>query len=569
MTAANGGALVVRALQDAGIQTLFALHGAHIDSIFQAAIDGGLAIVDVRHEAAAGHAAEGYARAGAQLGVALVTAGGGFTNAVTSIANAWRDRTPVLFLTGSGPLAGDQTNTLQADIDQVAVAAPITKWAHRVTATDHIPRLIAQAVRIATSAPCGPVLLDLPWDVLTQEIDADGLAPTGSAASPKGAAGDPQALAEALAILAKGSRPVIVVGSEAARTASSEGLAELASRTGIPIFSDFEGLAVLRSLPDEVHGGLVQGLYGFERAGCAPDAVLMLGLRFGLNTCHGSGALLPHGAATIQVDSDGRELGRLQQVTLPILADPGAAIGQLNALAREREWPDRRDWQETVRARVSARQARVVAEAQAADGELHPATASRIVAEYANEQVCVVGDGALTYLWLSEFIAERRPHAFLTHGFLGSMGVGFGTAVGAQVALAASGKRVMLVTGDGAVGYSLAEFDTAVRHRIPIIVVVMNNRSWGATLHFQQMTAGPNRISGTRLENGRYGQVAAAFGAAWHEVHDEQGLRAALDDAFANPRPCCIDVKVALDPFPPEEMILIGGDPFAGGPADA
>src|ERR1700730_17114447 len=145
MATITGGERLVRALKAAGVEAIFGLPGAPIDTVFQACLDHKLPIIDTRHEAAAGHAAEGYARAGNRLGVALVTAGGGFTNVVTPLANAFLDRTPVLVITGSGALRDAETNTLQHGIDQVAVAAPITKWAHQITITDNIPRIVAQA----------------------------------------------------------------------------------------------------------------------------------------------------------------------------------------------------------------------------------------------------------------------------------------------------------------------------------------------------------------------------------------------------------------------------------------
>ncbi|MFD9111543.1 thiamine pyrophosphate-binding protein, partial [Streptomyces bottropensis] len=173
MAPATGSGLVVRTLQRAGVNVAFGLPGAHIDGILQEALDAKLRIVDVRHEMNAGHAAEGYARVTGNLGVAVVTAGGGFTNVLTSVANAHLDRTPVLYVVGSGPLETDQVNDQQAGFDQVAMATPVTKFAHRVTRTELIPRLVAQAIRIAQSEPKGPVLLDIPWDVLRQSVDVD------------------------------------------------------------------------------------------------------------------------------------------------------------------------------------------------------------------------------------------------------------------------------------------------------------------------------------------------------------------------------------------------------------
>jgi len=555
----TGGELVVRTLLEAGVDTLFGLHGAHIDAIFQACLDHRLPIVDTRHEAAAGHAAEGYARVASRMGVALVTAGGGFTNVMTPIANAFLDRTPVLFLTGSGSLRDTETNTLQAGIDQVAIATPVTKWAQRIVRAEQIPRLLAQAIRIANSAPRGPVLIDIPWDVLTETVEE------GSVHIPKmqpthGAAPEPRALEAALEVLAMAKRPVIVVGSEAKRGAAGGSLQRFVELTGIPAFADYEGLSLLSGLK-EGNGGLVQGLWGFQSRGVAPDAILQLGTRFGLNTAHGSGVLLPREARIVQVDPDARELGRLQPVVLGIQADVRSTLDALNDAAGEREWPDLNGWRHTVWELVRARYERVAADC-AKEARLHPFHASQIVARFIDTNTSVVADGALTYLWLSEVISRARPGDFLCHGYLGSMGVGFGTAIGSQLAGHAAGRRTILVTGDGAVGYSIAEFDTLVRKNLPVIVVVMNNRSWGATLHFQQLAVGQDRVTNTVLENGAYHDVARAFGADGYWVEDAAGLESALRTALGRDKPACINVYVALDPIPPEEKLLIGQDPF-------
>lgn len=559
MADVTGGELVVRTLVEAGVDVAFGLHGAHIDSIFQACVDHRLPIIDTRHEAAAGHAAEGYARASCRVGVAFVTAGGGFTNAMTPIANAFLDRTPVLFLTGSGPLRDTETNTLQAGIDQVAIAAPVTKWAHRIVCTDQIPRLLAQAIRIANSAPRGPVLIDIPWDILTNRIEE------GSVSIPKiepvhGAAPDRVELEAAFQVLRTAKRPIIVVGSEVKRCNVGAALKSLVERTGIPAFADYEGLSLLTGL-HEFSGGLVQGLFGFKRHGAAPDAILLLGIRFGLNTAHGSGILLPREARIVQIDPDARELGRLQPITLGIQADVGASLKALARAGGESVWPDLSAWRRTVQEIVRGRRERVAANSSEGS-HLHPFAATQVIARFINAEVSVVVDGALTYLWFSEAISAAQPAEFLCHGYLGSMGVGFGTAVGCQVAGRARARRTILVTGDGAVGYSISEFDTLVRKDLPVIVIVMNNRSWGATLHFQQLAVGRDRVTNTVLENGAYHEVAEAFGADGYYVEDAQALESALRTALAKPKPACINVRVALEPIPPEEKLLIGQDPF-------
>lgn len=562
MAMITGGELVVRTLRKAGVEMLFGLHGAHIDTIFQSCLDHDLPIIDTRHEAAAGHAAEGYARAGGRLGVALVTAGGGFTNVVTPLANAFLDRTPTLFITGSGALRDSETNTLQAGIDQVAIATPVTKWAHRIIATDQIPRLLMQAIRIALSGPRGPVLIDIPWDILMNQVDEEAVIIPDFARMGTGSRLDPADADRVLELLLGAERPAIVLGSEAVRSNGAAALGRLAAATGIPVFSDFEALSLQSGLPGAVRGGLVQNLYSFGKAGAAPDCVLMLGARFGLNTGHGSGQLIPHEARVIQIDPDARELARLQSVTLGIVSDAGGALDALAAGAQRLEWPSRAVWTGQVRRLVRERFESIDAKAHG-PGPIHPFQVSKLIARHVDGKVSVVADGALTYLWLSEVMSGTRPAAFLCHGYLGSMGVGFGVALGAQAADRAAGRRTILVTGDGALGYSIAEFDTLVRKELPLIVIVMNNQAWGATQHFQQLVAGPNRVTGTMLANGSYDGVAAAFGVDSYAVSTVEAFDDALRSALAKDRPACINAAVALDPIPPEELILIGQDPFA------
>ncbi len=550
----NGGDLVVRTLMAAGVDKLFGLHGAHIDTVFQAALDHRLQIVDTRHEAAAGHAAEGYARAGRRLGVALVTAGGGFTNVLTSIANASFDRTPVLYIAGSGALTDDETNTLQAGFDQVAMARPVAKWAHRMTVTKNIPRLLQQAIRIALAAPRGPVLIDIPWDVLRAEVPEEEVEIAAPAPIAADAAPARLAIAQALDILAAANRPIIVAGSEVVRADASAALQEFAACAGIPVFSDYEGLAALGH--SNLSAGLLQGLYTLE---ARPDAVLMLGLRWGLMTVHGSGLLIPRTAQVAQVDADAREIGRLQPVALGIVADPGEAARSLAEAAQRRAWPDWTHWRGLVRQTIEER-LRTVSAAAADAMPMHPFRATLEVAAAVTPQTIVCADGALTYLWLSEAISAARPAAFLCHGTFGSMGIGMGIAVGAQAAC--PDKRVILITGDGSVGYALGEFDTMVRHRLPVVVVVMNNRSWGATLHFQQMVAGADRVTKTRLENGAYHEVAMALGGRGVCISWPEEIGPAIEAAFASGIATCIDISIGLDAVPPEESILMGENPF-------
>ncbi|ALU73465.1 thiamine pyrophosphate-binding protein (plasmid) [Rhodococcus erythropolis R138] len=559
MKAATGSELVVRGLQHAGVQVLFSLNGAHVDGIFQAALDADLEIVDVRHEMNAGHAAEGYARVTGDIGVAVVTAGGGFTNLLTSVANAYMDRTPVVYIAGSGPLDLDQVNDQQAGVDQIAMATPVTKFAHRVTRADLIPRLLAQAVRIARSAPQGPVLLDIPWDVLQQSVDADATPDfrtsiDGFGCAPKSVTGS------VLDALSAAKRPVALVGRSFTTPEARQQLHEFAERAGIPLLSDYEGLGAISG--SEWNVGLVQ-LLATVPENQRPDVVLMLGLRFGLPTQFGKGTLIPKDARIFQIDSDGKELGRLQNIEVGVQADPVATVaGFRDELVEDNTSAERKDWLAALRCVADERRTALEKEAEAHDGAIHPYLAARTIADSIPAGSVVVVDGALTELWMSEVAAKADVSHYLGHGYLSSMGCNMGTALGAQYAIRE--RPTILVTGDGAVGYSLAEFDSMVRADLPVIVIVLNNQAWGATLHTQQALFGEDRVTHNRLANGSYSGVARALGAEGIEVDIISELRPAIEAALKSGRPTCIDVRVSLAPIPPEERVIMGGGPFTG-----
>src|SRR5436190_14629159 len=212
MAEVSGGELVAEVLARSGVETVFMLHGAHVHPILVGCLDRGIGVVAVRHEAAAGHAAEGMARAGRRLGVALVTAGPGMTNVVTSMADAYNDRSPVLYLSGAVPAHHAESNALQSGVDQVALATPITKWAGRVHRTEDIPRLLAQAVRIATTPPTGPVFLEIPLDQLGASVDATA-APVPEQVQVASRLEPPtEQIAETIRLLGEAERPALMIG---------------------------------------------------------------------------------------------------------------------------------------------------------------------------------------------------------------------------------------------------------------------------------------------------------------------------------------------------------------------
>ncbi|HEV7716979.1 MAG TPA: thiamine pyrophosphate-binding protein [Steroidobacteraceae bacterium] len=554
MATISGGELVVRTLLGANVRHVFGLHGAHLETIFQSLAKHGVPIIDTRHEVAAGHAAEGYARATRGLGVAMVTAGPGFTNVITSMANAFLDRTPVLYLSGSAALRDAESNTLQAGIDQVAIARPITKWAHQVTTAAQIPRLLAQAIRLATSAPTGPVLIDLPSDVLTTVVDEmNTRIPENilldSPASPSGAA-----IEQTLSLLTAAKRPIVMVGPGAWQSDAGDELLKFVELTGIPVYSDFQSHGLLPST-HPLYGGTYHKLADLSGSDGRPDVVLALGVRFGLFTMGVSDRLLPSAVKLVHVDVDAKEIGRLRDAAVPIVADSRETLRALNAQAPSRGWPDRSAWQKIIQNAKAARRKKFSEWLTRSAPPIHPYQAVTAIADNLPEDTIVVGDGAESYHWLNEVIRQTSAGSYITHGFLGAVGFGMGLSLGAQVAHPQ--RRVLCLVGDGAVGFTIAEFDTMVRHGLPIVVVIMNNRSWAASQHFQEIVSGPDHVLGTKLGDARYHDVAKAFGANGSHITRYEELGPAIKAAFASGKPACINVEIDLAPIPPEIELLM------------
>ncbi|HKV04391.1 MAG TPA: thiamine pyrophosphate-binding protein [Candidatus Acidoferrales bacterium] len=550
----TGGELVVRTLIKANVKHVFGLHGAHLETIFQSCWDHGISITDTRHEVAAGHAAEGYARATRTLGVAMATAGPGFTNIITSIANAYLDRTPVLYVSGSSGLGEAETNTLQSGLDQVAVATPITKWAHRVAVPQQIPRLVAQAIRMATSGPTGPVLLDMPADVLGATIDETTVpVPDNVVLDPRPA---PQAreIHQAIKILKAASRPVIMVGAGAYMSGADEELRKFAESAGIPVFSDFQAHGLLPS-NHPLYGGTFHKMADLSAPDQRPDVVLAVGVRFGLFTLGMSDLVVPLASKIIHVEIDPKEIGRLRQVAVGIVADSRETLHALNAEAKSQKWPDRSRWQQVIRHAKIERCKRQQPDLNRAVPPIHPLQAVSAIVDNIDEDTIVIGDGAEAYHWMNEVIRQNHAGGYITHGFLGSVGFGLGLALGAQVAHPK--RRVLCLVGDGAIGFTIAEFDTMVRHQLPIVAVVMNNHSWAASQHFQEIVSGKNRVTGTELRDANYHEVAAAFGCHGQRVTEIQELGPAIKAAFASGKPACINVAIDLVPLPPELHLLM------------
>jgi len=555
MLTVSGGELVVRTLIQAGVEQVYLLYGGHIQPICEGIREHGLAYVDMRHEVTAGYAAQGWARATDSFGVAVVSAAPGFTNIISSITNSFCDRTPVVYISTSAALADAETNNFMSGIDPVAMVKPVTKWAHCVTRTEDIPRLLAHAIRIATSEPCGPVLLDIPWDIVfgkteDNRVEIPKLIQFDTAPLPR-----PEAVQDALRLLASARRPVILAGEGAARTGVAEELRAFVSQTKIPVFASYDAYGLLPT-DHPLYAGGARKMTLLREPGKSPDVVLALGIRFGFMTV-GANGLLPAGAKVIQVDVDPKEMGRTRAVTVPMVASSREALRALNAQCASQTWPDWRAWNKTLQDTKAAHRARIAADAVGREVPIPPLLAAQAIVESVGEDAYIIADGADAHMWIAEAAQVSEPGRFFSHSsYFGCLGYGLGFSMGVQNAH--PGKRVVCVIGDGALGFTLAEFHTLARHQLPIVVIVMNNRAWGATSHFQDTTvfAGHDRNFATDLSGAAYHSVAAALGCHAALVTRIEQLGPTVRAAFASGKPACINVEIAVEDIAPDHKAL-------------
>lgn len=557
MSKVSGGELFVRTLQQAGVDVLFTLHGGHLDSIYQACHGRPIRLIDTRHEAAAGHAADAYSRVSGKLGVAIVTAGPGFTNVLTAMASAYLDCIPMLIVAGAPPLRDSETNPLQGGFDQVAMAKPVAKWAGQVTQTHRIPSMVAQAMRIASSGRPGPVYIEIPIDVLFAEINGDAIAIPKTIELESVPCPDQASVARAIELLAQAKRPVIIAGGGALLSGADAALLEFAKTTRIPVFTNNRAHGLIAG-DHALAGGPLGNLAALGKGdGERTDVALVVGARLGLYTGGATDRLLPYDTRLIHVDIDAREIGRVRDVDVPIVADCREALHALTSEAVKRAWPARETWLAKSRAARDAHR-EAYADATRDDAKpIHPYRAAEVLGTFIDERTIVTGDGGEAKSWVEMAASFAAGSRFLSLGYLGCLGTGMPFAIGALAAH--PDKRVICVVGDGAVGLNIQEFDTMARHGLPAVTVVFNNHSWGMSAHAQDLLYGAERRKVSDLGRTRYDEVARAFGCHSEHVERLSALAPAMQRALASGKPACINVMIDYDVIAPYTKGMIGG----------
>ncbi len=531
----HGGRLVAHALRAHGVSRLFTLSGGHLFSIYDGCLAEGIEIVDVRHEQTAAFAAEGWAKVTRAPGACALTAGPGVTNGMSAIASAGQNHSPVLVLGGRAPAFRWGQGSLQ-EIDHVPFVKPLVKRAATVTDTGAIPDLIDAALRTAVTPHSGPAFLDFPLDVVFGEAEA----PPPGFPSPlpepwEGAGADTEEIERAAALLRGSERPVIMAGTGLYWGRGEGRLQALAEELRIPVFLNGLGRGCLAA-DHELFFSRARSA-GLSQA----DVALVIGVPLDFRL--GFGAAFAPEAEIIAIDvaepehPPPRGLGAALYGALPAtLAGLAEAAGK--AQAGERDGPRNR-WISTLRATEDERRAGESAELADPRAPLHPMRIYGELAGLLDRDAIVVGDGGDFVSFAGRVVDSYRPGCWLDPGPYGCLGSGPGYALAAK--LAHPDRQVLLLLGDGALGFSGMELDTLARHGVAVVAVVANNGIWALEKHPMEALYGYSVAADLRPQT-RYDQVATALGCDGELVSEPGELRPALERAFAASGPALVNV---------------------------
>ncbi len=525
-TQLHGGRLVAKRLKAHGVSKLFTLSGGHIFSIYDGCREEGIDIVDVRHEQSAAFAAEGWAKATREPGVCALTAGPGVTNGMSPLGSALMNRSPMVMLGGRAPALRWGMGSLQ-EIDHVPFVSPLTRLAKTAESTAEIPGLIDEALAAAQGPPGGPAFLDFPLDYVFMEADVDADAPAAEV-DPllvPAAAG----VEQAAELLRAAERPVIMAGTGLYWAHGEHALRALAEELRIPVFVNGLGRGCIPADHELAFSrARGQGLKGADVAlviGVPMDFRLGFGESFGEET------------KLIVVDSCAPERPHPRPVAGDLVGGVPATLDALREAAAG--GPDRTGWIESLRATETEKRAAEKAELEDPRAPLHPLRLYGELAQVLDRDAVVIGDGGDFVSYAGRVIETYEPGCWMDPGPFGCLGAGPGYALAAK--LANPDRQVCLLMGDGAFGFSGMEFDTLVRHDVPVVAVMGNNGIWALEKHPMEFLYGYSVAADLQPEC-RYDQVVEALGGHGELVSRPEELRPALERAFASGKPALVNV---------------------------
>lgn len=522
-----GYELVARALQNEGADTMFFIMGGPMLGAQDSCRQLGMKVIDVRHEQAAAMMANAYARVTGKAGVCSTASGPAATNLLTGLAHALTDAAPVIALGGASPIHHFHSEAFQ-EVDQLSMMRPASKWAGQAISPRRLPEYINIAYRHAMNGRMGPSYLDLPGDVLYSQVNEDDVVWPAPAKKQHRSMGDAGQVEEAVNMLSRAERPLIVSGTGIIWADAADEMQQFVDATGIPFFTTPQGRGVVPE--DHPRCFLSARSMAFREA----DVVLFLATRFNYVISHGQAPRFNADAKSIQVNIDPTEIGRNRPVDVGIVGDAKAVLRQMLDLVQGKFEPQKETaWVAALREQDLKGQARLEPLMHSDEVPIHPLRLCKEVKDFLDRDAILVVDGQEILNYGRQSIPTFRPGHRLNSGSFGTMGVGVPFGVGAKVGQ--PDRQVMVLHGDGSFGMNAMEMDTAVRHNIPIVTVISLNGGWTADPEGDKI--------GRTLGYQRYDKMMDAFGGHGEYVEKPADIRPALERAYASGKPAIVNVK--------------------------
>jgi acetolactate synthase-1/2/3 large subunit len=544
----NGAQIFMECLKREGVKHVFGYPGGVVLDIYdELTRHPDIHHILVRHEQAAAHAADGYARASAKVGVALVTSGPGATNTVTGIASAYMDSIPIVVFTGQVPTALIGNDAFQ-EVDIVGITRPCTKHNYLIKDVKQLAPTIQEAFHIARSGRPGPVLVDLPKDVIQascvpkfpESVKIKSYNPTYHA--------NPRQVKRALDMILSAKQPVLYTGGGIIMSSASEELKQFAEFLHIPVTSTLMGLG---GFPGD--HPLWMGMLGMHGTYCAnmaiseTDVLIAVGARFDDRITGKLSEFAPH-AKIIHIDIDPSSISKNVVVDIPIVSDCKDALHQLNNLLKEKppqDWAATRgQWLDTVNDWETQHPLTYTW----SDTTIKPQYVVQKLWELTQGEAYITTEVGQNQMWAAQFYKFKRPRQLMTSGGLGVMGYGFPAAMGVQVAKPDA--IVIDIAGDGSIQMNIQELITVVENKLPVKVAILNNSFLGMVRQWQQLFYG-KRYSATPMTAPDFVKLADAYGALGLRATKPEEVVPVIQEALNTPRPVIMDFRVE-----PEECVM-------------
>ena len=554
----SGAQIIARALRTEGVDTIFTLAGDHILPLLDVLDDEGFRLIDCRHEQAAVHMAEAWARMTGRLGVVTVTTPG-HANALPGLINAMSTESPILNIAGSSDLKNYHRGIMQ-EIDQVGIARTVTKGAWLAHDPVRIPDLMSTAIRTAFEGRRGPVHLTVPVDVQSATVEEETLRffepasyrRTQPIAAPQGG------VEEAVRLLREAERPVIVASTPAAYGEWTAIYERFIETTKIPFLTEEAARGIV---PDD--HPYCFGFFDLSQHTAAnlireADVVLFLGKLLDFTIGFGFGPVVPNDAKVIQVEPDATQVGRNRGVDLALVGDVGPIVQQLADEASKSVWEERA-WVDRFRTAVVQQKERLEEHAME-ESPLRSMFVHKTLAACLRQDDVLVFDGGDYAYYGRAYLPALSPRSWYYLPSLGMLGQAVPVAIAAKVARPDS--RVFCITGDGAFGFNAMELDTAVRHKLKVVFLVGNDAAWGIDKNLQLGLYGKAVI--TDLVPSRYDILAQGLGAYGELVERPEELAPALERALAVDGPALLNISVQSE-ISPRAQAVVANRKFGGG----